>query len=205
MKPRDILFQSLQFQQPDICPYYIWIDDAMVAPLAEKYGEDQFIGPAGSTRTFGGSYTAMSEILPRPVVEHGDCYIDGYGVTFRRGSTLHVEKPEAIDIFEIKREFGRDLCLMGGISTQHTLLHGTSEEVRKEVRDCLTQMTVGPGKADFPRRPGGECRCPDRCFFGSTYLDLRFGFQRRPLPARVTTTKAEKPRRLQPVTNRTFN
>ena len=47
IKMREAVFQSLQFQQPDVCPYYIWVSDAMAAPLAEKYGAEQFIGPAG--------------------------------------------------------------------------------------------------------------------------------------------------------------
>ncbi len=319
MIPREVMLQTLGFQQPGVCPYYIWVDDAMVPPLAQKYGEDQFIGSAGSTRTFAGSFTAMTEVVARPLEEQGECYVDDYGVTYRRGSTLHVEKPaldrpslsgyvfpdlttdehfagldawfethrerftvvqmgmlffertwgmrgmenilmdlhtepqfvhdllaglesvcmrlidrllsefgdridavgmsedygsqksllihpeqwrefikphlsrfaerihaggkrfylhscghirpiigdlveagvdmlqplqpEAMDIFEIKEKFGRDLCLMGGISTQHTLLHGTPHDIRREVRDCLDRMATGGGYVMAPAKP----------------------------------------------------
>ena len=36
--PRDRVLKSLAFEQPDICPYYVWIDEAMAGPLAEHYG-----------------------------------------------------------------------------------------------------------------------------------------------------------------------
>ena len=68
-------------------------------------------------------------------------------------------QPEAMDIFEIKRTFGRDLCLMGGISTQHTLPFGTPDQVRREVAACLEHMAAGggyimaPAKAILPGVP----------------------------------------------------
>jgi uroporphyrinogen decarboxylase len=65
----------------------------MVPPLAEYFGRDRFVGTAGSVHTFAGSYTALTEITARPVVDKGDYYIDEYGVTYRRGSILHVERP----------------------------------------------------------------------------------------------------------------
>lgn len=316
---RDIVYQTLLFEQPDVCPYYIWVDREMVPPLAEHYGAEQFIGPSDGTKTFVGSYTVMKEVFAQPVVDSGDRFTDEFGVEFRRGTTLHVERPalsepslknygfpdlttdehfegmdewletnaarfkivqlgmlffertwymrgmenimmdlhlhprfveellerleaictgvidrllrdygdridaiglsedygaqrsllispqhwrtfikphlaricerihdggklvylhscghvtpiipdlvevgvnflqpiqpEAMDIFELKRDFGRDLCLMGGISTQHTLATGTVEDVRKEVRDCLTHMAAGGGYVMAPAKP----------------------------------------------------
>lgn len=317
--PRDLVFQSLRFEQPATCPYYIWIDKAMVPPLAAHYGEKQFIGPVDGTRTFAGSATAWMEILALPVEDHGDWFIDEFGARIRRGAAIHVEipalpepslagyrfpdlttdahfaglkewgllhrerfrivqlgmlfwertwfmrgmenilmdfvlnpafvdelldrleegcsriidrlllnygddidaigmsedygtqrslimspthwrkfirphlarliekvhkggkkfylhscghvtplaadlvdvgvdmlqplQPEAMDIFELKRNYGRDLCLMGGISTQHTLPMGTPEDVRREVRLCLEKMSVGGGYVMAPAKP----------------------------------------------------
>ena len=291
----------------------------MMAMLQDRYGADQFIGPSGATRTFAGSYTALNAIHSQAVEDYGDWFIDDFGATLRRGSTLYVEQPaldrpslagykfptldsdrhfaglaewlethtqrfkivqlemlfcertwamrgmenflmdlhtephfvhdlldeleqvcmgvidrilqefgdridavgmaedygtqrsmmvhpnqwrqffkphlchfvekihaggklfylhscghitpiikdlvevgvdmlqplqpEAMDIFEVKRKFGRDLCLMGGISTQHTLMHGTPEDVRREVRDCLNRMAVGGGYIMAPAKP----------------------------------------------------
>lgn len=319
LTPRDVVYQTLRFEQPEVCPYYIWVDKDMVPPLARHYGAEQFIGPPHGTRSFIGSYTVMREITALPVTEHGDHFIDEYGVEFRRGSIPHVERPalsapdlanyqfpdltgdehfegledwlaanadrfrivqlgmmffertwfmrgmenilmdlhlhprfvdellegleavclkvidrllreygdridaiglsedygtqtsllispphwrqfikphlaricerihqggkpvylhscghvmpiipdlvevgvnclqpiqpEAMNIFEIKRRFGRNLCLMGGISTQHTLHAGTPEDVRKEVRKCLTHMAAEGGYVMAPAKP----------------------------------------------------
>ena len=68
-------------------------------------------------------------------------------------------QPEAMNIFELKREFGRDLCLVGGISTQKTLPFGTPQQVRDEVKTCLDVMAEGggyimaPAKAILPGVP----------------------------------------------------
>ncbi len=43
---------------------------------------------------------------------------------------------------KLKREFGRDLCFHGGIDTQETLVTGTPDEVRAEVRARIE--TLGP-------------------------------------------------------------
>lgn len=318
-KPRDVVFQTLRFEEPDVCPYYIWVDPAMVPPLARHYGPRRFIGPAGGTQSFVGSYTVLKEVAALPVAENGDRFIDEFGVEFRRGSTLHVERPalseptldgytfpdlstdkhfagldewinanadrfrivqlgmmfferswfmrgmedilmdlhlhpefvdelldgleavcmkvidrllrdygdridaigfsedygtqtsmlisprhwrqfikprlarmaqrihdggrlvyihscghvtpvipdlveigadmlqplqpEAMDVFDIKRRFGKQLCLVGGISTQHTLHSGTPEDVRNEVQNCLTHLAAGGGYIMAPAKP----------------------------------------------------
>ena len=316
---REIVYQSLRFEQPAVCPYYIWIDKEMVRSLSEIYGAENFLGPAGGTKTFAGSYTSMAEILALPVRDSEDRYTDEFGTEFRRGSILHLERPalsgpslkgyefpdlstdehftafdnwltvnsqrfkivqlglmfwertwymrgmenimmdmhlhpkfvgelldgleavcttiidkllrdyggqidgigfsedygtekslminpktwrefikprlgrmaeriraggkvvyihscghvrpiigelieigvnmlqplqpEAMDIFEIKREFGKDLCLMGGISTQQTLPYGSVADVKKEVAACLKHMACGGGYVMAPAKP----------------------------------------------------
>jgi len=62
-------------------------------------------------------------------------------------------QPEAMDIFELKREFGRDLCLVGGISTQKTLPFGRPEEVIREIDLCLEKMAQGGGYILAPAKP----------------------------------------------------
>ncbi|HUS80039.1 MAG TPA: uroporphyrinogen decarboxylase family protein [Armatimonadota bacterium] len=58
---------------------------------------------------------------------------------------LHPIQPEALDVFDLKREYGRDLALWGGISTQHTLPRGTPEDVRAEVREKAWRLGEGGG------------------------------------------------------------
>lgn len=318
-KPREIVYQTLRFEQPATCPYYIWVDKSLVPALAKHYGEEQFVGPVDGTRTFAGSATAWMEILALPVEDHGDWFVDEFGAKIRRAAAIHVEtpslsepslagyrfpdlttdqhfaglldwsqlhqerfrivqlgmlfwertwfmrgmenilmdfvlnpvfvdelldrleescsqvidtlllkygdkidaigmsedygsqrsllmspthwrrfirprlarliekvhsggkkfylhscghvtplipelidigvdmlqplQPEAMDIFELKRNFGRDLCLMGGISTQQTLPLGTPEDVRREVRLCLEKMADGGGYVMAPAKP----------------------------------------------------
>jgi uroporphyrinogen decarboxylase len=316
---RDAVYAALRFEQAESCPYYIWIDDKMVPPLAERYDADSFVGAAGTTRTFSGSYTAMTEVTALPVEDHGGSFVDEFGAAIRRGAELGLERPalaspslagyrfpdlttpphfahldawielhaerfkivqlgmmfferswfmrgmqdlmmdfhlhpafahelldglesvcagvidrllrdygdridaigmsedygtqksmlinpatwrefikprlarlvgriraggkqayihscghvlpvigdlaeigvtmlqpiqpEAMDIFEVKRRFGRDLCLMGGISTQHTLHHGSAGDVAREVHACLTRMATGGGYVMAPAKP----------------------------------------------------
>lgn len=56
---------------------------------------------------------------------------------------LHPIQPEAMDIFYLKREFGRDLTFCGGLRTQDLLPYGTRDEVKAEV-DML-KATMGKG------------------------------------------------------------
>ena len=317
--PREVIYQTLRFEQPERCPYYIWVDDAMVPLLADRYGPESFVGAPGTTRTFAGSYTAMIDLGALPIEDHGDWYIDEFGTTIRRGAVLHVERPalsgpslagyrfpdlstaahfrdldtwlqthteqfkivqlsmmffertwfmrdmqnilmdfhinpgfvhelldgleaactdiidrllhdygdridaigmsedygsersllispqhwrefikprlarivarirgggkqayihscghvlpvigdlvdigvtmlqplqpEAMDVFEVKRQFGKHLCLMGGISAQHTLPYGMVDDVRCEVRACLEHMAGGGGYVMAPAKP----------------------------------------------------
>jgi len=58
---------------------------------------------------------------------------------------LHPIQPEAIDVFALKREFGRDITFCGGISTQHTLPFGTPEDVRCEVIEKAERLGAGGG------------------------------------------------------------
>jgi uroporphyrinogen decarboxylase len=315
---REAVFASLRFEEQRPCPYYIWIDDAMVPPLAQRFGAENFVGAAGTTRTLAGSYTAMTEVAALPVEDHGDFYVDEYGAQLRRGAELGLERPalsqpslaaytfpdlttpphfahldawihqhaerfrivqlgmlfferswfmrgmqdlmmdfhlhstfvhelldgleavctsvidrllrdfgdridaigmsedygtqksmmispatwrefikprlarlvarirgggkqayihscghilpvigdlveigvtmlqpiqpEAMDIFDVKRRFGKDLCLMGGISTQHTLHQGKPADVTREVQACLQRMAAGGGYVMAPAK-----------------------------------------------------
>ena len=58
---------------------------------------------------------------------------------------LHPIQPEALDVFKLKREFGRDLTLCGGIRTQDLLPYGSPEAVREEVRRLKSALGAGGG------------------------------------------------------------
>ena len=54
-------------------------------------------------------------------------------------------QPETMDIYELKRRYGRALCFHGGIGIQSTLLYGTPREVRDTVRKTIDAMAEGGG------------------------------------------------------------
>ena len=45
----------------------------------------------------------------------------------------------------IAEDIDRQICIIGNIDARHVLCHGTEEEVRKEVLDCLKQGQKSPG------------------------------------------------------------
>lgn len=58
---------------------------------------------------------------------------------------LHPIQPEAMDVAQLKREFGRDLTFCGGVRTQDLMPYGTPDEVKREVRWLKSEMGKGGG------------------------------------------------------------
>ena len=58
---------------------------------------------------------------------------------------LNPVQPECMDIYDLKRQFGRDLTFWGGISTQKTLPYGTPDEVREETRRVTAALGENGG------------------------------------------------------------
>ncbi|MBN1865551.1 MAG: hypothetical protein JW808_11685 [Victivallales bacterium] len=54
-------------------------------------------------------------------------------------------QPEVMDPFEMKKQFGKELCFNGGISTQRTLPYGTPEEVREETLRLIEEVGEAGG------------------------------------------------------------
>lgn len=50
-----------------------------------------------------------------------------------------------MDVFELKREFGRQITLMGGLDTQYLLPNGSQREVRRAVRRLLDEVACDGG------------------------------------------------------------
>ena len=46
-------------------------------------------------------------------------------------------QPEVIDVYKVKREYGRQIAFWGGVSLQQVLAHGTVDDVEREVRDKM--------------------------------------------------------------------
>ncbi|OHD64533.1 MAG: hypothetical protein A2096_17665 [Spirochaetes bacterium GWF1_41_5] len=48
---------------------------------------------------------------------------------------LNPVQPEVMDLYKLKKKYGRDLCFYGGISTQQVLPLGSAGDVKKDVRE----------------------------------------------------------------------
>ena len=59
-------------------------------------------------------------------------------------------QPEVIDVFEMKRRYGKSLSFFGGISVQKTLPFGTVSDIKKEVKDLLEKIGVEGGYVASP-------------------------------------------------------
>ena len=53
---------------------------------------------------------------------------------------LNPLQPECLDVYKLKREYGKDLLLEGGIGTQWLLPFGTPEDIRAEVRRLRLEL-----------------------------------------------------------------
>ena len=62
-------------------------------------------------------------------------------------------QPESMDPGKIKKKFGNDICLRGGISSQQVLAHGTVREVMEEVKQKLDILMPGGGYIFSPGHP----------------------------------------------------
>jgi uroporphyrinogen decarboxylase len=62
-------------------------------------------------------------------------------------------QPEAMDVYEIKRRYGRDLRLWGGLGTQRLLPFGTPDEIRAEVARLRRELGGGGGYILAPAKP----------------------------------------------------
>lgn len=62
-------------------------------------------------------------------------------------------QPEAMDVYEIKRRYGKDLLLWGGLGTQHMLPFGSVKEVRDEIRRLIEELGRGGGYILAPAKP----------------------------------------------------
>ena len=58
---------------------------------------------------------------------------------------LNPVQPDVMDIYQIKREYGRYIAFHGGVSVQHMLPDSTPEQVRAEVRRLLAEVGAGGG------------------------------------------------------------
>ena len=62
-------------------------------------------------------------------------------------------QPEAMNVYEIKRKYGKNLRLWGGLGTQQVLPFGSPEDVRGEIRRLIRELGRGGGYILAPAKP----------------------------------------------------
>ncbi len=58
---------------------------------------------------------------------------------------LHPIQPEAMDVYGLKREFGRDLTFCGGLGTQELIPYSNPDRIREEIKKLKREMGKGGG------------------------------------------------------------
>lgn len=63
---------------------------------------------------------------------------------------LNPLQSDVMDVYEIKRTFGKDLAFLGGLSVQHVLPEGAPADVRREVETLIRELGRGGGYVCCP-------------------------------------------------------
>ncbi len=58
---------------------------------------------------------------------------------------LNPVQPDVMDIYALKKEYGRDIAFHGGVSVQHLLPESTSDQLRSEIRRLIREIGSGGG------------------------------------------------------------
>lgn len=58
---------------------------------------------------------------------------------------LNPVQPDVMDIYGLKKEYGREIAFHGGVSVQHLLPDSTPEELRSELRRLIREVGAGGG------------------------------------------------------------
>jgi uroporphyrinogen decarboxylase len=119
-------------------------DSAIVADdLAMKNGP--LFSPKVVREIFLPRMRRVAEAIKIPWVYHSDGnfmpILDDL-LTLGMNGIANLE-PGAMDIAQLKKQYGHRVCLIGNIDLHHTLTLGTPEETEKEVKERI--LTVGPG------------------------------------------------------------
>lgn len=67
-------------------------------------------------------------------------------------------QPEVMDVFEMKKQYGRDIAFFGGISIQNTLPFGTVSQTRDEVKKLLKLVGSGGGYIAGPSHSAQDAK-----------------------------------------------
>ncbi len=87
-------------------------------------------------------------------------------------------QPECMNPAEIKKKYGKNICLRGGISVQNVITHGTVEDVTTETRKILNALKPGGGYILSPGHPVLQDDIPVENIIAMYKTGYEYGFYR---------------------------
>lgn len=91
---------------------------------------------------------------------------------------LESVQPEAMDIYDLKRRYGKHITFWGGLGSQSTIPFGKPESIRREVRRLAREMgrgggyILGPAKALQPETPTANAAAVVESFLEQAGVEL---------------------------------
>lgn len=121
---------------------FVWIGD----DLAYKAG--LFVSPALFRRHILPFFQSLAERIRKPWVYHSDGNISEVlnDILALGPTALHPIEPDAMDIYQLKRDIGDKVCLIGNLDVD-LIARGSEEEVCREVARLLGICGKGGGYA----------------------------------------------------------
>ncbi|MCC6196110.1 MAG: hypothetical protein IT518_16765 [Burkholderiales bacterium] len=106
-----------------------WVDTAMY---------EEFLQP---------SQRMVAEHIGKPWVYHSDGNLFPIldSIVKLGMNAIHPVQPSAMDINQLKAQFGARVCIVGNIDLDYTLTRGTPEEVDREVKERIENVGKGGG------------------------------------------------------------
>jgi uroporphyrinogen decarboxylase len=161
-------FSLLLYDDPD------WLDDVLtVCTDFSVEGGRRMIDAGVDGITFADDYGSVNgpfmspvlfqrHILPQlsrmvacfrrmgvPVMMHSDGNIRPLLDAIVAGTEINayhpIERGAGMDLAEVKRTFGKGLCLIGNVDNKTTLVTGSADDVRSEAIDCIRTAAPGGG------------------------------------------------------------
>jgi uroporphyrinogen-III decarboxylase len=126
------------------------------------FNSGPFCSPAAFRDVFIPGMTQVAEAIHLPWVFHsdGDLMPILEDLLDLGINGLNPIQPEAMDIFELKRQYGHRLCLVGNFDI-NVLSFGTVDDAREEVRHKIETLAPGGGYIAASANTIPECVKPD--------------------------------------------
>jgi len=119
--------------------------DFMIIPEDLAWKQGPLFSPKMVRELFLPRMKKVAEKIKLPWIYHSDGdlrpILDDL-LTLGMNGLANIE-PNAMDIVELKKKYGRRICLMGNIDLHYTLTRGTPEETEAEVKKRIEE--IGPG------------------------------------------------------------